>query len=401
MINRLCVFEQAPDALHPLVSVRPTWGLRVGTMTLRDRIVRRLDAAEVDQLARPELGERLAEEGTPLATSVPISGTLFVDGGLLITGELVARLTRVHRSTLFMAGDRLVAAWGEAEAAVGPHDDVSMALLREGAGWERETVDAPVIARASDLIGHLDYLIRGELALIRGKQFSPWPGVSMVGEQPVILGNDVVVDPGSTLDTREGPIFLDDGVTLTGNTWLRGPAVIGAGTTLLGGPIGPLVGIGPRCKIRGEVAETIFVGYSNKAHDGFIGHSVLGEWVNLGAMTTGSDLKNNYGEVRLEMPSGTESTGLTKLGAFIGDHVKTAIGTLLATGTIIGPGANVFGSAGIGPKSIPSFAWGSHAEAGSMELDRAIALARTVMDRRGMELTPAYEVLLRRAHGSR
>ena len=152
-------------------------------------------------------------------------------------------------------------------------------------------------------------------------------------------------------------IRLDDGVEVRAGARLAGPVHAGVGSRLLGGPF-DAVSAGPRCYLRGEIEETVVLGYTNKAHDGFLGHAYLGSWVNLGAMTTNSDLKNNYGSVRLGDRDGEIETGLIKLGCLIGDHVKTAIGTMLNTGTVVEAGANLFGDSRP-PKWIRAFAWGA------------------------------------------
>jgi UDP-N-acetylglucosamine diphosphorylase/glucosamine-1-phosphate N-acetyltransferase len=174
-------------------------------------------------------------------------------------------------------------------------------------------------------------------------------------------------------------------------TRIAGPAYIGRGTTVLGGSLST-VSIGASCKVRGELEETIILGHTNKAHDGFIGHSYIGRWVNLGALTTNSDLKNNYSSVRVWTPSGEQDTGERKIGCFLGDHVKTAIGTLLNTGTIVGPGANLFGT-NMPPKHVRPFSWGGGVAV--HDLNRFLETARVVMQRRGESLTPGVERLMR------
>src|SRR5690606_23019810 len=136
------------------------------------------------------------------------------------------------------------------------------------------------------------------------------------------LGADVTMEPNVVLDFSHGPIHLDDGVTVRSFTRIAGPAYVGPGSTLLGGPY-EAVSIGPVCRVHGEVEESVVLGYANKAHDGFLGHAYLGRWVNLGALTTNSDLKNNYGTIRMWTPEGERDTGLIKLGCLLGDHVKT------------------------------------------------------------------------------
>ena len=212
------------------------------------------------------------------------------------------------------------------------------------------------------------------------------------GDGPVSVGEHVELGPGVVLDTRDGPIRLDDGVTVEPFTHLRGPAYVGAGSTLLGGRL-TAVSIGPVCKVHGEIEETVILGYGNKAHDGFLGHAYVGMWVNLGALTTNSDLKNNYGTVRVWTPDGVVDTGRRKVGCLVGDHVKTAIGTLLNTGTVLDTGSNVFG--GTPPGYLPPFSWGAAERA--YDLSAFLATAATVMGRRDVELTDGQRRLLRTA----
>ncbi|MFO8175860.1 MAG: putative sugar nucleotidyl transferase [Gemmatimonadota bacterium] len=221
------------------------------------------------------------------------------------------------------------------------------------------------------------------------------PGCHIIGDGLLSVGEDVEVEPGSVFDLREGPIRLSRGARVRALTRLEGPAYVGPGTTILGGLFSEL-SVGPMCKVRGEVESSIILGYTNKAHDGFLGHAYLGRWVNLGALTTNSDLKNNYGPVRVGGASGPVETGLLKVGAFLGDHVKTGIGTLLNTGTVVGCGSNIFGGA-MPPVYVPPFSWGSGHELTEFRLDKFLELARRTMDRRNVILEPGMEELLRRA----
>ena len=131
---------------------------------------------------------------------------------------------------------------------------------------------------------------------------------------------------------------------------------------------------------------TIVIGHANKGHDGFVGHSVIGRWANLGAGTITSNLKNSYGTVSLWTPRGVEATGLQFLGTMLGDHVKTGIGTRLTTGSVIGAGANVFGSSML-PKFVPPFAWGDEPPYGTFELAKFLDVAERVMARRETPLS--------------
>jgi hypothetical protein len=170
---------------------------------------------------------------------------------------------------------------------------------------------------------------------------------------------------------------------------------VGANSRLLGGPIRGSA-IGPHCVVRGEVAATVFLGYANKSHEGFVGHSVVGRWANLGAGTTTSNLKNTYGPVRLSVAAATIDTGLQNLGSLIGDHVKTAIGTLLGTGTVLGAGANVF-DAVRAPKYVPPFAWGG-ADGTQMTKDGFLTIAARVLPRRDVPFDDATRATLARIY---
>lgn len=222
------------------------------------------------------------------------------------------------------------------------------------------------------------------------------PEAERIGDDhPISVGDDVELEPGVVFDTRHGPVRLDDRVTIRANTRVEGPAFVGRDTVLLGGSIAG-VSIGPVCKIHGEVEASVILGFANKAHAGYLGHAYLGRWVNLGAMTTNSDLKNNYGPVRLRMPEGEVETGLLKLGCMLGDHAKTGIGTLLDTGTVVGAGSNLFGTE-MPPKYVPPFSWGTGDRLGEYRLDAFLETAARVMARRDRELDDGGRSLLERA----
>ncbi|MEX2527974.1 MAG: putative sugar nucleotidyl transferase [Gemmatimonadota bacterium] len=213
------------------------------------------------------------------------------------------------------------------------------------------------------------------------------PGVSVIGPHPVWLGHGVELDPGVLLDTRKGPVALGDSVWVKGLSRLEGPLFVGPESQVLGGSLSAL-SAGPQCRLQGEISHCIILGYANKAHDGHLGHAMVGRWVNLGAFTSNSDLKNNYGAVRVPTPHGWVETGLLKVGCFLGDHVRTGIGTLLNTGTVVGAGSNLFGGV-MPPTLVPPFSWGSGADLVEFRLDAFLDVARTAMSRRGVTLDPA------------
>ncbi|HEU0077429.1 MAG TPA: hypothetical protein VFQ76_07250, partial [Longimicrobiaceae bacterium] len=193
----------------------------------------------------------------------------------------------------------------------------------------------------------------------------------------------------------EGPIWLDEGAKVRAFTRMAGPVYVGRGSTVLGGSL-EACAIGPVCKIRGEFAESVALAYVNKAHDGHIGHAYLGAWVNLGAETTNSDLKNNYGTVRLWTPEGETDTGEIKMGCFLGDHVKTGIGLLLNTGTVIGAGSNLYGAA-MPPRYVPPFSWGTGEELTAYRVDKFLEVAERAMGRRDVAMSEGMREQLGRA----
>jgi len=175
-------------------------------------------------------------------------------------------------------------------------------------------------------------------------------------------------------------------------TRLCGPAYIGRDSHLLGGSV-ECVSIGAVCRIRGEISSTVCLGYTNKQHDGHMGHAYLGRWVNLGAETTNSDLKNNYGPVRIWTPSGEQDSGEVKLGCLLGDHVKTGIGLLLNTGTVVGAGSNLYG-AEMPPKFVPPFSWGTGEQLVEYRLDKFLEVAERAMARRNVQISESTRTQL-------
>ncbi len=235
------------------------------------------------------------------------------------------------------------------------------------------------------------------------------PGVSLVGSQEDIwLHNGCRILPGSVIDSREGPVIVDEGAEISPFSYLQGPLYVGRDSLvddarITGGTI-----LGHRVRVGGEIENSVFNDCTNKHHEGFVGHSLLGSWVNLGALTTTSDLKNNYGEIRLILPTDflppadtvpstvSHPTGRIKFGSLVGDHVKTAIGTLLNTGTVVDAGSNLF--SGAPGKYVPPFSWGISGE--KYDRNRFLSDARKIMARRKREPHPLFERMVDRLFAS-
>ena len=258
--------------------------------------------------------------------------------------------------------------------------------------------DGPVVALKGELLAHPWNLIAGNADRIAADVAHLWPrddapdGVFRIGSGSISIAEGAELEPGVHVDVRRGPVRLAEGARVEGPARLTGPLFVGPGSRLLGGAVGTS-SIGPTCIVRGEVADSVFLGFDNKAHDGHVGHALLGRWVNLGAFTTNSDLKNNYRPVRVWTLEGEVDTGLLKVGCFVGDHVKTGIGTVLNTGTVIGAGSNVFGGV-MPPTVVPPFSWGSGPDLRDHRLSKFLETAARAMARRNQKLTPGVERIL-------
>ncbi len=195
-----------------------------------------------------------------------------------------------------------------------------------------------------------------------------------------------------SLQPDNGPIIIDKGAQVRSFSLIDGPSYIGKNSLIDSGKIRSGTTIKDVCRIGGEVESSIVENYSNKHHEGFLGHSYAGEWVNIGAMATTSDLKNNYGNIRIKIKEATIDTGTNKFGSIIGDYTKIGIGTMLNTGTVISQACNLFSENGKLPAYTPPFSWGSN---NKYDIDRFIDDTRKIMLRRNVELSEAKEKFLR------
>lgn len=221
-------------------------------------------------------------------------------------------------------------------------------------------------------------------------------GVHVIGRhRDLFIGARVHVQPGTVLDVTDGPIMIAPGVNIK-CSYVQGPVFIGAGCTVESARVRPGTSIGAHCKVGGEIAATIFQSRVNKAHDGFVGHTWTGRWVNFGAMATTSNLKNNYGHIRFQRDMETTvDTGVQFLGSLVGDHTKIGILQGLTTGSHIGVGCSIFGG-GVAPKYMPSFSWGGAGGWQEYRFDDFLKTVRATLGRRTTVLRAESEVVLRK-----
>jgi UDP-N-acetylglucosamine diphosphorylase / glucose-1-phosphate thymidylyltransferase / UDP-N-acetylgalactosamine diphosphorylase / glucosamine-1-phosphate N-acetyltransferase / galactosamine-1-phosphate N-acetyltransferase len=387
----LIVFDDAVARdWYPFTLTRPAGELLLGTLKLRERIERVSGTRCVGYIANPDLAGFDEGDTPPVIDIGQIDASrprLYISSRCVLHWDVTLDLTA---EATFRVADQ-VAGWLVPAGAAGPtEDDLLAPAVARGAGF---TLGGNILENVWELIqDNTDHVASDILHFHPSAAGSARPAnTHVIGEYPIVLGENVTIEPGVVFDVSAGPVWLDDGASVHCLTRIAGPMYVGRGSTLLGGVYNAGT-IGPRCKIHGEFEESVILGYSNKAHEGFIGHAYIGCWVNFGALTTNSDLKNNYSNVRVWTPGGEVDTGLMKVGSLIGDHVKTAIGTMLNTGTVIGPGANVFG--GMPPKHVAPFSWGD----GSYELDKFLATAEVAMGRRDVALSASQREMLSRVY---
>ncbi len=405
---------------EPVALTRSVARLRVGVWTHHERWARLFPERDAGVVVRGALAEVEREAGGWEAVNdVPAADTLFVAAALGRHEAWIEAVRSLAPGRALLAGGRLVAMRADADAAprigaalaewIGeglmPTADGDAADFVRELGLEPRELDAEVPTTLVDLMAANADAIEADFAAYEPLMAPPdpaeFPGVHFLAPERIRLAEGVRLDPGVVLDAREGPILLGPRSEVHAASVIVGPVAVGAD-----GRIKPMsrlsdgVSLGPVTRVGGELDATIVQGFSNKQHDGFLGHSYLGCWVNLGAATDTSDLKNDYGPVRIVLAGRTVDTGRRGVGSLLGDHVKTAIHTRLNTGTVIGPCCNVFG-AGVPPRAVPAFSWGGGDEWTAYRADKAVQVAAIVMDRRGRRLGPAEEALLRRIAAER
>jgi UDP-N-acetylglucosamine diphosphorylase/glucosamine-1-phosphate N-acetyltransferase len=384
-VTRLICLEPADPgpAWHPFTGARPLAELRAGAWRIRERWAGMLGVDEVVVMGRHAAGFRDVDSADVIPPGRVTGPAIVARSDFAPAGHNLDFETGPRRLT---HGDHTVA-WfvGEGESWDAPH--------QEG---EALPVEGILLAGAWDLITALEHLLAADCtdALAAGPDPIP-DGAIVLGDPGDIASFGALIEPGVVFDVRRGVVVLEEGVEVRSGTRLEGPLFAGPHTMLLGGALRHSV-FGPMCRIHGEVASSVFLGYANKSHDGFVGHSVIGQWANLGAGTITSNLKNTYGEVRLDLPGGRLATGRMNLGTLLGDHAKSAIGTMFSTGSVVGAGANVVGAPV--PRFVPPFAWGA---GGSefLDVEGFVRIAKRVMPRRQVEVDQNLEAALRVLHG--
>ncbi len=360
---KIVVFEDGKhENFYPLTLLRPVFELKCGSSTLLARILRKFGEVKPAFFVRDDLAPTLKKKfPASLVNDLRVlkdDDLLLLNGRWLISDEV---LDKEGREEIGMCNDDIVyirIKKGTDISIAG--EDFSSFLEKANAGMKKKEFPARLILYPWELVKHNGPAISEDFAFLgkSGLEGKVSPSAVVYGPQEkAYVARTAEVHPFVTLDTTQGPVIIDEEAIVFPYSRIEGPSYVGKGTHICGANIRLGCSIGPVCRVGGEVEETIIHGYTNKFHDGFLGHSYLGEWVNLGALTTNSDIKNDYSPVQVYIKGQFVDSGETKVGSFIGDHTKTSIGTFLNTGAVIGLMCNVLGGGGVLPKFIPSFSW--------------------------------------------
>ena len=365
--------------LLPLTFTRPVGALRCGILTVAEKWQRRLGSLTMGYLTESYLQAKF-----PVCADGNLRGPALVVNGAVCPDALLSRqVAALAPGQGLYCDDLLVAA---CLAEVGHVTE----LLRDGLPGEPREVLEPVtvLDRPWQLFLRNGAEIRSDFALLTaGRVSEPVTDAATVVYAPenIFIEPDVRIR-AAILNAEDGPIYLGRGAQVHEGAILKGPLALGEGSHAnMGARLRGDNTIGPHCRVGGEISNSILLGYSNKGHDGYLGNSVVGEWCNLGADTNTSNLKNNYGPVKIWSHAARRfvDSGQTFCGLLMGDHAKCGINTMFNTGTVVGVGANIFG-AGFPRQFIPSFSWGGAAGFETFRLPKFGEVAERVMSRRGL-----------------
>ncbi|MBP7936116.1 MAG: hypothetical protein KA354_15855 [Phycisphaerae bacterium] len=399
------IFEdEAYRQLLPLTYWRTCFELRTGYGRLTDHITASLNGSEVSYYCRPIMAAVTAERFAQPVNRVPAGeAAVFINGRLLLTSPLdLGPLPSAQWQDGWLVALR---ANQEIFEKLSPQTWLDRVLLRQVLAGipEHRFVQTPkligypwdLVAANPDML-NFGWRRAGSPAGLDGRICQ---GVHLLNESAIHVGARTVLKPGVVLDAEHGAIYVGQDVTIAPNVSIEGPCYIGDGSLIQpGATLRDAMSIGPRCKVGGELESSIIHGFSNKQHDGFLGHSYVAEWVNLAADTVNSDLKNTYGTVRVPINGVEVESGQMFAGLTIGDHSKTGIGQMFPTGAVVGFGSNI-ATCEFAPKFVPSFTWLTATARKPYELGRCLEVAKRVMARRQTDMTAAQEALFRELPG--
>ncbi len=399
MASQIILFEDEGHlSLRPLSWNRPVYDLRCGIRLLCEKAQSAYPGSEMGYHTRGYLAALVKEQkGTNKVNGGFADRALLLNGRILWNETLAKTITIDGEDQIYRVGDDVAAARlsGKNLAKINWSKPISVSAFL---GIPVTEVEADVITYSWDLVHHNPVQIEADAAVLGcngAKDGKVYEGVHILDPERVTIAECASVKPGVVIDAEGGPVIIDEGAKIFPQAVIEGPCYIGKKSAIkIAAKIYEGTSVGEVCKVGGEVEESIIHSYSNKQHEGFLGHAYLGQWVNIGADTNNSDLKNDYGIVKCFVNGVAVDTGSQFVGSTIGDHSKMGINTMLNTGTIVGVGCNVFGS-NFPPKYIPCFTWGGADRMVEYRFEKCIQVARRVMNRRGLELSDTEEAVFR------
>lgn len=400
----LCIFEdEGFRNLLPLTYLNPVYDLRCGILTLREKITARFSNKKIILHTRGYLQECVEERNlkTPV-NKFEQENILFINGRLLIGNDSATQIKKLKENSLLLGNDNSMVAANLSgqylqlvvdshSEFIRFHDLVDINRIESGIG---------LIKYPWELVNANGNEIENDFVLITNKarqnDLKKKSLVEFRNKKRIFISKNAIIEPFVFLDASDGPIYIGKNAKVMSHSSIQGPAFIGENSVVkMHASIYHSTSIGEVCKVGGEVEHSIIHSYSNKQHEGFMGHSYLGRWINIGASTNNSDLKNNYENISVHINGKNVNTGLQFVGLIMGDHSKTAINTMFNTGTIVGISCNIFG-AGFPPRYIPSFSWGGSDFLRTYNVDKALEAAKLIMERRNQNLSDAETNLLRK-----
>jgi UDP-N-acetylglucosamine diphosphorylase/glucosamine-1-phosphate N-acetyltransferase len=396
----ICIFEDDQYLnFEPLTYSRPVYDLICGMTTLKGKIIRAFPKEKITLKCRNYLEPFVSSENPKCKVNEFAEvDYLFINGRIVASTNLKSILSsKPNEEKVFVSNGQVVAAKVSAkrikEFSLDKSEIIETKLFGNLPSVE---VDIPFTNYLWDLVYQNGKEIHSDFKFYtKGKSSAKkkYAGVNFVNKKNIFIGKDVDIKPGVVLDASTGPIFIEKNATIFPNAVIQGPFYIGESSKIKScATIYPNVSIGKICKIGGEVEDSIIHPYTNKQHSGFLGHSYLGSWINIGADANNSDLQNNYGTITVQVNGKRINSGKQFVGLMMGDHSKTAINTMFNTGTVVGFSSNVFG-AGFPPKYFPSFGWGGNESMQEYKLAKAIETAKAVFARRDKDFSADDEKL--------
>ena len=386
-MNIILFDSDARNHLLPLTATRPMGELRIGILTLREKWERRLRSTA------SYITQEYLQEKFPIHIE---DENLIINGGVLPTPALCRRIEALGLNEALLSNGELIAARineAQFESLIGEEEvdelqgqelEASIPLIQITSLWQLVKLNGQALEEDFSLLT----AGRSSKAISETNQIT--------GPLEHLFLEDGVKMEYCTLNVSAGPIYIGSNTEVMEGSMLRGPIAIGSDSIVkMGAKIYGPSSFGPGCRVGGEVTRSIFFANSNKAHDGYLGDSVLGEWCNLGADTNNSNLKNNYSEVKLwdYETERFEKTGQQFVGMIMGDHSKCAINTMFNTGTVVGVFANIYG-AGFARNFIPDFSWGGSDGYRTYKFAEACETASIVMARRGLVFSELEKAIL-------